>query len=524
MNNLPQWAIDEIKARIDEKWIAVRKDLTNRLGWKPTAEMIYDVIHDISPADKQTACGKGKTFINHNRGYVFCGSFTNCPCSVMEAKNTRGQTNLSLYGNANFFLSAGFEEKKQTTCMETFGVSHYVQTDEFKQKSSVTCQERYGVAHISHSEEIQTKIQSTNKDRYGGCGMASPELREKFEITMMERYGTTHALLVPDIKEKAEETALRNHGYRTALESPAIRELIRSNNLERYGTEFAVQRHIPREALEILNDPERLHCMVKESSFRTLADLWGIDSSIITRHWKRHGFHLPLSVYEDEIAHFLTTLGVTFVANRKHKGAGVSLDFFLPEYKFGIEFNGLYWHSTARRPNPDYHREKYQACRNAGIDLLMINEDVWLERSLAIKNLIRGILLPIDGLDIQQIKPDVAKTFPTITDLNITHALGGYLGDDLVTVMAFRGNELVQFGPDSFNEMLNHAIGKFNLTEITCKLDLRYGLERFLDRFVPIADHDPEFRYVHNRATSLEPSRYRIYDCGSRDYIRRSDY
>jgi hypothetical protein len=145
MNTLPDWAITESKLLVqDMRWTAARNIITEKLGWKPTAEMMYDALHDISPESKLTACGKQKRFINFNRGYVFCGSFTTCPCSVETAKITRSETNLKLYGAENFFISERFSKKSKQSCLERYGVTQYIKTDECKERIRKTCLERYG--------------------------------------------------------------------------------------------------------------------------------------------------------------------------------------------------------------------------------------------------------------------------------------------------------------------------------------------------------------------------------------------
>ena len=58
-------------------------------------------------------------------------------------------------------------------------------------------------------------------------------------------------------------------------------------------------------------------------------------------------------------------------------GKMLELDIFLPDHKKAIEFNGIYWHSF------DYSKQKDQMkidqCRELGIDLLVIDEQDWLD-------------------------------------------------------------------------------------------------------------------------------------------------
>jgi hypothetical protein len=54
----------------------------------------------------------------------------------------------------------------------------------------------------------------------------------------------------------------------------------------------------------------------------------------------------------------------------------LELDIWLPELNKAIEFNGRYWHTLPEVVQRDYI--KYQQCREKGIDLLVINEENWI--------------------------------------------------------------------------------------------------------------------------------------------------
>lgn len=60
----------------------------------------------------------------------------------------------------------------------------------------------------------------------------------------------------------------------------------------------------------------------------------------------------------------------------KKTGKFLELDIFLPEVKKAIEFNGIYWHGGDYAKYKDHIKQKQ--CEKRGIDLLVINEDVWL--------------------------------------------------------------------------------------------------------------------------------------------------
>lgn len=83
-------------------------------------------------------------------------------------------------------------------------------------------------------------------------------------------------------------------------------------------------------------------------------------------------------LYENVVALLEGTDLEAFQSVRDQIG-GQELDIFIPDAKFAIEFNGLYYHS-AKFLDPDYHEKKLEACHNAGVRLHAVWEDDWLER------------------------------------------------------------------------------------------------------------------------------------------------
>jgi hypothetical protein len=88
---------------------------------------------------------------------------------------------------------------------------------------------------------------------------------------------------------------------------------------------------------------------------------------------------------EKELYEFLASLGLNVQqTNRKLLGNHLELDMYIPDLKFGIEFNGIYWHSEAQGKGRNYHKMKYEAATAAGIQLVQIWEDDWRDRKPAV--------------------------------------------------------------------------------------------------------------------------------------------
>ena len=78
-----------------------------------------------------------------------------------------------------------------------------------------------------------------------------------------------------------------------------------------------------------------------------------------------------------------------------HRATGIlhnlrqEVDIYVPEKKVALEYNGLFWHSFKDK---NYHAEKTALCNEAGIRLLHVWEDDWLDRQEIVKRTIKNIL------------------------------------------------------------------------------------------------------------------------------------
>ena len=72
------------------------------------------------------------------------------------------------------------------------------------------------------------------------------------------------------------------------------------------------------------------------------------------------------------------------------------IDVFIPDHKFGIELNGLYWHShnpycshTPKIEDKHKHINKSELARLNGIDLIQITDFEWKNKKDIIKSIIK---------------------------------------------------------------------------------------------------------------------------------------
>lgn len=148
---------------------------------------------------------------------------------------------------------------------------------------------------------------------------------------------------------------------------------------------------------------------------------------------------------EKEVLKFVSSVFETEEGNRKIL-EGNELDIYIPEKKIGIEFNGLYWHSTKFKDS-NYHLEKLKSCNLKGVRLIQIFEDEWVYKQEIVKSRLKQILgcqgrrLYARHCEVRQVNPSDARQFLERTHLQgavgAKLSLGLYHQDQLVAFMSF---------------------------------------------------------------------------------------
>ena len=123
------------------------------------------------------------------------------------------------------------------------------------------------------------------------------------------------------------------------------------------------------------------------------------------------------------------------------------LDIYLPEKKFAIEYNGLYWHSEERK-GKKYHLAKTNECREQDIQLFHIFSDEWREKQEIIESMIYQRIGKVDNrvfarkCEIKTVPRDESKEFFNATHISenarskITFGL--YYENELMIALSLR--------------------------------------------------------------------------------------
>ena len=98
------------------------------------------------------------------------------------------------------------------------------------------------------------------------------------------------------------------------------------------------------------------------------------------------------SKIELELQNHIIDLDFTIITNDRDVIKPYELDIYIPELNKAIEFNGEYWHYSKKYFTPGKHAKKSMLCKEKGIKLLHIREDLWLKDKEKMKKVIYKFL------------------------------------------------------------------------------------------------------------------------------------
>ena len=371
------------------------------------SEFIFCLTNKISSNVECLVCGKPVKFISSSRGYsTFCS--TKCR-----------------------FTDKGKEHSnkvKENTNIKRYGVKYATQTKNVRDKIEKTNLEKYGFTVASQSKSVSEKISSSKKGKTRGktykrllkenggkhpiCPVCGKEVdfnsgKSKFyvfcssecrlskegkhysqkvrEKTNLKKYKTPFTATSEEVSNKRARTNIAKYGVDNPFKSPEIKEKLSKIRRENFWDRFLVllenKKIKPRYSKEdyINKDTSKGYtCLLCNSLF---------DSSGEHPQNIYCDCHQNRSLKEEEVAEWVESLGVRIIRN--YKEGKKEIDVYLPDYSLGIEFNGLYWHSTIFK-DKNFHQEKYQFFKSKNIELVQIFENEWEYSRDIVKSLIRN--------------------------------------------------------------------------------------------------------------------------------------
>lgn len=176
-----------------------------------------------------------------------------------------------------------------------------------------------------------------------------------------------------------------------------------------------------------------------------------------------------------EIYNFINSYEYNIILNDRSVIGPKELDFYVPDLKIGIEYNGLYWHSE-RFKDKHYHVDKLNLCTDSGIDLIQIFEDEWIYKTDIVKSKLE-YMLGKSPVKVYARKCTIKKISKKASDafLNNNHlqgadihsvAYGLFYKSSLISVMTFckprlplgQKNSTGKYELSRFCSKLNHSV------------------------------------------------------------------
>ncbi len=185
---------------------------------------------------------------------------------------------------------------------------------------------------------------------------------------------------------------------------------------------------------DILEIPKCPVCKIKNNTFfknhyhkccshscaakkKYLFDEDHINAQIENLHVKTNNNYEYISGHAEVIEYVKTLICEDFIdINNRKILNGKELDVYVESFKFGIEYNGVYYHSYNFGKEENYHYNKSEICDNLGISLLHVYEDQWIHKKDIIKSMISNKLhknkkIYARNTTIKKLTPKEAKEF-----------------------------------------------------------------------------------------------------------------
>jgi very-short-patch-repair endonuclease len=187
---------------------------------------------------------------------------------------------------------------------------------------------------------------------------------------------------------------------------------------------------------------------------------------------------------EKQIMKFLDDVGVSYITKDRTTIKPLELDFYLPDHKIAIEFDGTYYHSeNTGGKSKDYHLDKTKKCEDLGIRLIHVFEPEYIDTPKLLWSKLKNILgmtkykiyarkcmvKPID----KKTKKEFINKYHIQGDVKSCIELGLFYKNRLVQVMTFSKGRVVMGQrnvPDKYELARMCSINNFNVVGGASKL------------------------------------------------------
>ena len=344
------------------------------------------------------------------------------------------KTSLQRYGTKN--PASKTIEKRNKTMIERYGTISTAQFIDYSkidyairnEKSRKTNIEKYGVDNVAKNEDIKNKIKQTNLKKYGGIAPAcNEEVKNKQRNTIIKKYGSFDNMPGP---KASHEKFIK---YRNTLSEELGLEWIDQNEFRgKYDGKPIYYTFKCNKCGAIFKDDFHSGLPICRNCNPTLNGS---------------------SSQEEDIYKFIVSVYTgTVIRHDRNVLNGKELDFYFPDLKVAIEYNGTYWHGYRKDTTlslADFKRkieEKRLICESKDIRLITIDEADYVDRTDVFNRFIQDTICPrkrvfARNCIIKEIDTDTARKFCEYYHVNGFKGgykkLGLFYNDELLTVAIF---------------------------------------------------------------------------------------
>lgn len=189
------------------------------------------------------------------------------------------------------------------------------------------CIETYTKNYVDNKnnrKDLNERTRNTCLERYNGIGLASQELTEKYNETMLLKYGHINPSQVKEIQEKTKQTNIEKYGTENVYASETIKEKIKETNLQRYNETSWTKSKEGREFLKIFTNSKEY----KDKQYNT----------------KKKNNSFNTSKIENKLELLLREMFPDLETQYKSILYPFNCDFYVPSLDLYIEYNGTWTH------------------------------------------------------------------------------------------------------------------------------------------------------------------------------------
>lgn len=344
------------------------------------------------------------------------------------------KTSLQRYGTKN--PTSKSIEKRNKTMIERYGTISTAQFIDYSkidyatrnEKSRKTNIEKYGVDNVAKNEDVKNKIKQTNLKKYGGIAPAcNEEIKNKQRNTIIKKYGSFDNMPGP---KASHEKFIK---YRNTLSEEIGLEWIDQNEFRgKYDGKPIYYTFKCNNCGAIFKDDFHSGLPICRNCNPTLNGS---------------------SKQEEDIYKFITSVYTgTVIRHDRSILNGKELDFYFPDLKVAIEYNGTYWHGYRKDTTmslSDFKKkieEKRLICESKDIRLITIDEADYVDRPDVYNRFIQDTICPrkrvfARNCIVREIDTDTAKEFCEYYHINGFKGgykkLGLFYNDELLIVAIF---------------------------------------------------------------------------------------